>query len=449
MIFFYNILELAGLIVFLPLLFVKVIIAPRYRGRILQRLGAGLEKKTQGLNAHRQRVWLHALSVGEVLSAKPLVKAIRKSYPEVTIIFSATTKTGEELAGQIMGRQVDLFISYPLDIFFNVKRFIRLLRPDLFILVETDFWPNFLHCLRKAEIPALLVNGRISQKSFAWYQRLRFLFLPLFSSFNFISMQTVADAEMMIGLGVAGQRVKPLGNLKYDAVLPPEAIKPGPHYLHGSGRRDFDIPSEKIIWIAGSTHGDEEKIILSLFKRLSLLFPDLYLVIAPRQPNRAAEISELARKIGLTTRRRSKPTEHEAQPATPILILDTMGELSGMYSFCDIAFIGGSLVPDGGHNPLEPAAFGKPVLFGPHMDDFTEISRDLLLTGAALVCHDEEEFFDHMLTWLNDAKARNMAGDHGKALVGLHSGVTRRHLEIVNLFLNHPQPDGDGPSTRK
>lgn len=449
MIIFYNIFQLAGLILFLPVLFVKTIISPKYRGRIPQRLGIGLGERLQKLPAGRQRIWIHALSVGEVLSSRPLLQAIRKSYPEATILYSAATRTGEELAIRSMKHQVDMFVPYPLDLAFIVKRFIALLRPDLFILVETDFWPNFLHSLGKAKIPALLVNGRISQKSFARYHRLRLFFLPLFSSFRFISMQTAADAEMMVRLGVPAERVRPLGNLKYDAVLPLESVLAGPPYLRGSSRREFGIPEGRIVWIAGSTHGNEEITILTIFKRLSLLFPDLFLVLAPRQPSRSGDISELAKKNGLTSRRRSKPVQHETEPATPLLILDTMGELSSMYSFCDIAFIGGSLVPDGGHNPLEPAAFGKPVLFGPHMDDFTEISRDMLETGAAMVVQDGEELFEQMRCWLTSTGAREKAGAKGRALVEMHAGVTRRHLEILGRFLDQFGRDENGDTMQQ
>jgi 3-deoxy-D-manno-octulosonic-acid transferase len=299
----------------------------------------------------------------------------------------------------------------------------------------TDFWPNFLHILQEKNTPAILVNGRISQTSFDRYQRYHFIFLPMFKSFRFISMQTSADAKKMIELGVDPERVKALGNLKYDAVLPDtvgwdQEQRPISFY-----RQQFGISPEKIVWIAGSTHSGEEVSIFSAYKRLSLLFPDLFLVVAPRRIERGREIKEIAEKLGLTVRQRTAPFQDEEFPGAPLLILDTMGELSRMYTFCDIALIGGSLVPDGGHNPLEPAAFGKPILFGPHMDDFSEISADLLEKEAAIVCHDENDIFEILKKLLTNVSLRKKMGDEAQALVLQHRGVTRRHIEIFQFFI--------------
>ena len=431
----YNIFQIIVLILLSPLLLVKAIISPKYRGRILLRLGLGLTEQIRKLPAGHQRIWIHALSVGEVLSAQPLVKALRAAYPNATLIFSASTKTGEELAFDVIRNEINLFIPFPFDIYFIARKFINSIRADLFILIETDFWPNFLHILQEKNTPAILVNGRISQSSFNRYQRFLFIFLPMFKSFRFISMQTSADAKKMIELGIDPDRVKALGNLKYDAVLPDtvgwdQEQRPISFY-----RKQFGISPEKIVWIAGSTHAGEEISIFSAYKRLSLLFPDLFLVVAPRRIERGNEIKEIAERLGLTVRRRTAPFQDEEFPGAPLLILDTMGELSRMYSFCDIAFIGGSLVPDGGHNPLEPAAFGKPILFGPYMDDFTEISSDLLEKDAAIVCHDENDIFEVLKKLLTNDTLREKMGNEAQALVLQHRGVTDRHIEIFQFFI--------------
>jgi 3-deoxy-D-manno-octulosonic-acid transferase len=258
----------------------------------------------------------------------------------------------------------------------------------------------------------------------------------MFRIFKFTSMQTAADAEKMIELGVDADRVKALGNLKYDAVLPDtvgweQEQRPTSFY-----RKQFGISPEKVVWIAGSTHVGEEVAILSAYKRLSLLFPDLFLVIAPRKVERGREIKEVADSLGLTVRQRTAPFQDEEYPGAPLLILDTMGELSRMYSFCDIAFIGGSLVPDGGHNPLEPAAFGKPILFGPYMDDFTEIASDLLERKAAIVCHEEDDVFEILKQLLVDGALRKEMGEKAQALVLHHRGVSKRHLEIIHFLMD-------------
>jgi len=435
----YNIFQIFSLILLSPLLLVKAIISPKYRGRILLRLGIGIEELIQKLPVGQQRIWIHALSIGEVLSAHPLVKELRLARPSITLIFSASTKTGEELARNVMAKEVDLFIPFPLDIFSVARKFINLIAADLFVLVETDFWPNFIHTINRKGTPAILVNGRISYKSFARYQRFRFIFLPMFKIFKFISMQTESDAKKMIDLGVNADRVKALGNLKYDAVLPDmvgwdQEQRPTSFY-----RQQFGISPEKVVWITGSTHPGEEVAILTAYKRLSLLFPDLFLVVAPRDVERGREVKEIADKLGLTVRLRTAPLQDEEFPGAPLLILDTMGELSRMYSFCNIAFIGGSLVPDGGHNPLEPAAFAKPILFGPYMDDFTEIASDLLEKDAAIVCHDEDEIFEVMKKLLVNHSIQKQMGEDAQALVIQHRGVTKRHIEIIQFIIDSKQ----------
>ena len=435
----YNIFQIFSLILFSPLLLVKAIISPKYRGRILLRLGFGIENLTEKLPDDQKRIWIHALSVGEVLSTQPLVKELKLAYPDIKLIFSASTKTGEELAKEVMSGEIDLFVPFPLDVYTIAQKIITLVAADLFVLVETDFWPNFFHCLTQNNTPAILVNGRISQSSFNRYKKFRFIFLPMFRTFRFISMQTVADAKKMIELGASEDKVKALGNLKYDAVLPDtvgweQEQRPTSFY-----RQQFGISPEKVVWIAGSTHAGEELAILSSYKRLSLLFPDLFLVVAPRDIERAGEIKEIAAKLGLTVRLRSAPFKDEDFPGAPLLILDTMGELSRMYSFCNIAFIGGSLVPDGGHNPLEPAAFGKPILFGPYMDDFTEISADLLEKDAAIVCHDEDEIFEILKELLVNGSLRKKMGAGAQKLVLQHRGVTKRHIEIIRFIIDSKQ----------
>ena len=443
----YNIFQVFGLILLSPFLFFKAVFSPKYRGRILKRLGSGLGDLVKDLPKDRQRIWIHALSVGEVLSVQPLIKKLRQVCPDVLLIFSATTKTGEKLAGEVLAGDIDLFVPFPFDVYGIVKKFIVCLNPDLFILVETDFWPNFLNLLQQKNIPTILVNGRISQSSFKRYQRFRFVFLPMFNTFRFISMQTEADVKKMIRLGVDADRVKALGNLKYDAVLPDnvgweQEQRPTTFYRH-----QFGISPEKIVWIAGSTHPGEELIILAAYKRLSLLFPNLFLIVAPRDVSRGREIKEIADRLGLIVRQRTEPFQDEEVPGAPLLILDTMGELTRMYSFCNIAFIGGSLVSIGGHNPLEPAAFGKPVLFGPNMSNFTEISADLLEREAAIVCHDEDEIFEVMKKLLVNDLLQEKMGKRAQDLVLQHRGVTRRHIEIIRFILETNQPSTEKPDS--
>jgi len=420
----YNIVQVVALIVVAPLLFVKSILTPRHRGRIGLRLGFGLANEMGGLPAGRPRLWIHALSVGEVSSSRALVRAIRERYPDAALIFSATTRSGLAFAYETLGGTVDRVIPFPYDFYFSVRRALHLVRPDLFLLVETDFWPNFLGQLASRDIPALLVNGRISAAAFHNYQRFRFLFAPLFNSFRLLSMQTEGDAEQMRQLGVEAGRVESLGNLKYavPAVPVPDEVV----------RQRFGIPAASQVWVAGSTHAGEETVLFGVFARLVERFPDLYFVLAPRDVTRAPTLLDEAHQLGLKAGLRSAPR----LPGANLLILDTLGELASLYAVAEVAFIGGSLVGERGHNPLEPAALGKPVLFGPHMEDFAEISRDLLACGAAVMARDGAALSTCLSAWLGEPSAACKAGEQGRALIAeRQQGVVARYLATVERLL--------------
>lgn len=431
MLFLYNVIQIALFIIVGPLLFVKAILTPKYRGRIMKRLGIGLvalpRRQSPASGKRLTRIWVHALSVGEVSSARPLVLALRQAMPEVELLFSATTRTGEALAQSSLAAEVDHFVVYPLDCLLSVQRALSCYQPDIFILVETDFWPNFLSALKQRRIPAILVNGRISETSFIWYRRFKPLFKTIFASFSFLAVQTTEDARKMFGLGVASDRVQAIGNLKYDSALPSmkaDAV--------AFDRAQFGIPAAALLLVAGSTHPGEEEIILPVFRWLLEKNANLFLVIAPRNIERGAAVAALAANYGLTAQRR---TESPAPIDPQVLVLDTIGELAGLYRLCDVAFVGGSLVRQGGHNPLESACFGKPVLFGPHMDDFSEIARDLLLIGGAFVVADAASLQSRLEILIADEQERLKVGSLALALVNSNQGVAGRHVELIRAVL--------------
>jgi 3-deoxy-D-manno-octulosonic-acid transferase len=419
----YNILQWLGLIVVAPLLFVKSILTPRHRGRIGLRLGIGLARQL-GPRRAGPCIWVHALSVGEVSSSRALVRALRESYPAATLILSATTRSGLIYARETLGETADAVIPFPYDFHWSVRRALTLVQPDLFLLVETDFWPNFLSQLASRHIPALLVNGRISAAAFRSYRRFRFLFTPLFNSFRLLSMQTEGDAEQMRQLGVAAQRVESLGNLKYAALPAPVSDQ--------ELRRRFAIPAAKRVWVAGSTHAGEETVLFAVFAKLIERFPDLFLILAPRDVARAGALLDEAHSLGLKAGLRSAP----GLPGANLLLVDTLGELASLYALAEVAFVGGSLVPERGHNPLEPAALAKPVLFGPHMEDFAEIGRDLLACGAAAMVQDEATISARLSAWLADPEAGHKAGEQGRKLIAeRQQGVVARYLATVERLL--------------
>lgn len=425
MLLIYNGLQIIIGCLLLPVLLPIVLLTPKYRGATWLRLGFGLRGLVRNVASGQPRIWIHALSVGEVSSARALVAQLRQKYPAGVLIFSASTRSGRKYAASVLAEQVDLLVPFPLDFFWSAEHFIRVLRPDLFLLIETDLWPNFLASLQRAGIPSLLLNGRFSQKSYQQYLRFKYLFAPLFRGFAYIAMQTEDDADKLKYLGVGDERVLRLGNLKYGV-------------LDELGRADKERPMSapelagKILWVAGSTHPGEEEIILKVYRQQRQTYKELYLVIAPRNIERGREIAGIARGFGLESRLRSSGEGRSAD----LLILDTLGELASLYKSADFAFIGGSLVRARGHNPLEPALFAKPVIFGPHMEDFAEVARDLLGVGGAFRVNDEKTMAAVLDNWLNNDEERLAAGKRAAELVRGQGGVTGRYVDLVCRVLN-------------
>ncbi|MCK4838662.1 MAG: 3-deoxy-D-manno-octulosonic acid transferase [Desulfobulbaceae bacterium] len=429
MLLIYNLLQIILGIFLLPILLVFVLLTPKYRKATWLRLGFGLHDLVRNLGVGRPRIWIHALSVGEVSSARALVRRLKQEYPDGLLIFSASTTSGRRYAASVLAGQVDLLVPFPLDFFWSVERFVRALQPEVFVLVETDLWPNFLASLDRHGVPALLVNGRISAESFQKYWRFRFFFAPLFRSFKYIAMQTIADAGKMKQLGVSADRLLSLGNLKYGVL--DESCQTN---LRGPKLKVAGL-TDKRFWVAGSTHPGEEEIILKVYQQLRLAFNDLYLIIAPRNVERGTEIAVMASGFGFESVRRSEGSDLTGD----LLILDTLGELASVYQLADFAFIGGSLVMERGHNPLEPAAFARPVIFGPYMEDFEEIAGDLLAVGGAVRVDGEKAMILTLEKWLGDDKIRQAAGQCAASLVEEQRGVTARHVDLLRQVINERQ----------
>mgnify|MGYP000201926233 CR=1 FL=1 len=366
-------------------------------------------------------IWIHALSVGETTSAVPLITEIVREEPEISIVFSVTTTSGRKLADEQIASLVDAIVPFPLDIYFVVETFIDKIKPDLFVLVETDFWPNLLGSLRSRNIPAILVNGRVSEKSMSQYHRYRSFFKPMFDNFNSLCVQTSVDAENFIRLGINKNKLKTLGNLKYRSGAPARSLFSIPFTL---------LPGNLFI-ICGSTHGGEEEIILTVYKELIAKHPHLNIAIAPRHPSRADAIIGLANDYGLsTTRYSSRPERFE-----DLLLIDTIGDLAELYSTCDIAFIGGSLVAEGGHNPLEAAFHGIPTIFGPYMDDFHEISQELVQNLAAIQVSGSSSLYSALDRLISSDQFREDTGLKVKDYMSNYQNVIPAHLAIIRKHL--------------
>ncbi len=421
MLFIYNIFHIFVLAFFWPVIIVYILCKSKYRTRIPKRLGFGLSKLLDELSPKKKVVWIHALSVGEVTSALPLILGIRSEFENVEIVFSATTFTGSKLAREKIAKYVECVIPFPLDLLPVTTYYINRIQPDLFILVETDFWPNILAQLRNRKIPSLLVNGRISQKSIDSYKKYSFFFKPLFQSFAHLCMQTTADKDKLLSLGLSKDKLHTLGNLKFDTVLPEGALL---------DLTPQTFPDNFLILIAGSTHEGEEEHILDAVVSLKSDI-DIFLVIAPRNIKRTPALIQMVKTYGLTVGKRS------ATPSSfhDVLILDTHGELFSFYRNADLAFVGGSLVPQGGHNPIEPAIFGVPVVFGPHMEDFSEISQDLIIGGGAFQVNAENSLKDNLRRLLENEGFRYSSGKAASDYVMKKQGVINRHVELIRKVM--------------
>lgn len=425
MIIFYNILQFLLIITIGPLVLLACLFIPKYRNKIIQQLGFNIVVPAPA-DKGSKRIWIHALSVGEVTSAVPLIKGLKEKYPESKFFFSATTKTGLNTAKILLPQQVDGFFYSPLDILPVLAIFCSKIKPDLYIHVETDFWPNRLFYFRRKNIPAILVNGRISEKSFESYSRFPAMFHLLFSSFNALIMQTDNDVQRMLSLGVGSNKVAALGNLKYDVQLSqPHSLEPHP--------LDSLFSDNSTHIVAGSTHPGEEEIILKAFKAVKEEMPDigLRITIAPRDIGRCVQVMNIAANLELSSTLRSADIEIDAD----VLLLDTLGELAYSYRFATLGIVGGSFINFGGHNPIEPASFGIPVLYGPHMLDFHEICNDLEKSGGSQKISTVQELTDTLLLLLSDTTECQNRGDQAKKFIKNQQGVVAEHIKLIDDFL--------------
>jgi lipid-A-disaccharide synthase len=387
----------------------------KYGGSYLQRLGL---LPPPGKGKGTPPIWIHALSVGETLSVAPLVRALKESSPEVDIVFSSATETGQKLARANLSPWVHSFFYLPHDLPLVTEHWVRRIQPRLFVLVETDLWPNLLSSLKRHGIRTALVNGRLSERSFRRMLTLRGFWRPLLNSFEAIFAQSFADRTQYILLGADSDRVHVLGNLKFDAV--PEKLST----RETAALKDsMGLSEGRLVWIAGSTHEGEEEILLRVHVELTARYGDLLLIVAPRRPGRAPHLMSLCERMGLGFSLRSTG---ESVRDKAVFILDTLGELGRFYAVADVAFIGGGWVPFGGHNPLEAAAQGKPACWGPHLFNFREVESALLEMGCFQVVRTEEELRGFLETNLAAPDLRGEASRRAGGFLKVHRGAAGR-----------------------
>ena len=407
-----------------------------YWRRIGERFGMG-----RRIGAQRGCVWIHAVSVGEIQAAVPIVKALKGRYPDETIVVTSTTPTGAARVAKAFGGSV-VHRYFPFDFPGSMARFLDRIQPRVAVIMETEIWPNLLAQCHLRGVPVVLANVRLSERSAAGYRKFRRLFAPALGGVAAIAVQSGEDARRMASIGAPPNVIEVTGSTKFDipmlASLREEAA---------ALRRTWG-PSRGI-WIAASTHEGEEALVLDAFEHVLERVPGSLLVLVPRHPERFGKVAAQVRRRGFESvlRSRRPPDCSSAQ----VFIGDTMGELPLFYAAADVAFVGGTLVERGGHNMLEPAALGLPVLFGPHVFNFAGISRRLLEAGGARAVSDSADLGRAVVDYLHDADLRNTTGARGRAFVEGNRGAGERVLAIVGPYLG-PADDSSaaqapGPAT--
>lgn len=379
--------------------------------------------------AHQPVLWLHAVSVGEVVAARPLLRVLRQQLPGYRLLLTVTTETGRRVAEQ--DGLADLVTYFPFDVGFAVRRLLDAMAPQAIIIMETEIWPVFTLEASRRNIPLMLANGRISERSFPRYQRFAWFFKPILLRFSMIGMQSEADLQRIRAIGAEPANSAVLGNLKYDMPFGPVTDEERRQL-----RQRYRIPADCAVLTVGSTHPGEEQQVLDAYHALRQQFTTLLLVLVPRHPERSREVELLAEQAGCGVIRRSAlDQQHDDCRAGAVLLVDTVGELMALYALADLALVGGSLVPTGGHNLLEPASRGIPQLFGPHMDNFREITALVLDYGAGIQVADQHELQTVVAECLTTPELRQVLGVNGLKLLRDSGGAAERYLAVLRELL--------------
>lgn len=416
----YSIILAIGLLALSPVLLAKDSQDGRYTRFLGERFGWVAPLSRPGA------IWVHAVSVGETLAVERLIATLREQSPNRPVVLSVTTATGRAVAERRIG--ADRIFYFPLDFTFAARHALRAIRPSLVLIVETEIWPNFLREAAAQKVAVVFINGRISGRSYARYRLIRRLLRPTLAVATRFLMQTSTDAERVIDLGARPAHVEIAGNLKFD-LIPPE------------NHRLLDLMQTRLrqagvvqVLVAGSTMESEEELVLDAWEPIRQQFPFSLLILAPRHPQRFDGVAGLLQQRGLPFVRRSH-MDTEPLPRAGILLLDSMGELTSIYKLADVAFVGGSLVPHGGHNILEPAYFGTPIIFGPYMHNFAQIAEQFLAADAALRADSSIELSRVWARLLESREMRDGVGEAARRLMESKRGATARAIEVIEEIL--------------
>ena len=447
----YSVLIVAFFVVVSPYLLYQAIRYRKYIVSLPQRMGyLPVSFNLDG----DESIWIHAVSVGEVLTARALLPQLRERYPRLKLFVSTTTMAGQQVAKTRLPF-VDEVFYFPFDLGFIVKRTMRLVKPRLFVMMETEIWPNLLRACKRDGVRTALVNGRISNRSFPRYKLARFFFRRVLADVDRFCMQSDESARRVIEMGADRSRVTVTGSLKFDSLEIPgaadassrSAFAPGPsvHDVHQRGRtrvlRYFRISGSRPVIIAASTLKGEEEHVLEAFQRIRATMSNALLIIAPRKPERFDDVERLVRRAGWNVARKTE-LRVDAEPRNDVVVLDTIGELAQLFQVATVVFVGGSLVDAGGHNILEPAVFGKPIVFGPHMENFAEIARTFIDNAAAVQIRNGRELETALQDLLTDPVRRASLGAAARALVEANRGARTKSLAVLAELLP-AEPQGN------
>ena len=425
----YNILLLVSAVFLIPFFALKIVLAGKYRKSIGPKFGLIPQRVFDEMKGS-PRIWVHAVSVGEVTAAAPIISSLRGMYPEACIVLSTSTETGQEMAGRLI-TDTSALIYYPLDIPVVVRKVIERVNPDIFVPVETEIWPNFIRACAKRGTRIVMVNGRISPRSFRRYRRTRFFWKRIMNMLDMMGAISAIDASRLEALGVEPSRIHVLGNAKYDSLA-----AGADDALRDEMEARLDIPHEARVFVAGSTHEGEDGMVLKVYRGLLEKYPDMLMVIVPRHPERGDDIVSLARDEGfddcVTMKEINSGTKRAGRR---IVIVDVIGELFKVYSLATMVFCGGSLVPRGGQNILEPAAWGKVVLYGPSMDDFMDEKERLEIAGGGITVSNDRELLAETLKLMEDPETLRRKGAAGREIVASNGGAARRYAEMMRTHL--------------
>jgi len=439
----YSLLTAVGMFLLSPYFLIRSLTDGKYFSNLRERLGWTFPKALRAGTEQREgTIWIHAVSVGEVLAAYPLAKQLKQRHCERRLVISTTTATGQKLARDRM-QFADAIFYFPLDWRGPVRRALNTVRPAAVIIVETEIWPNFLRECRRMGVPVIFVNGRLSERSFRGFHRaitfsggvLRGFLKRILNDATLFLMQGEEDASRLLKLGADAQRITVAGNLKYDLDDPEESMLS--KWLAEELARDHRQP----VLVAGSIVANEETHILQAFAQVERQFPRALLILAPRKPDRFDEAARIIAESNREVVRRSKITFNGTGSTTlsapgSVLLLDTVGELASIYRLADAVFVGGSLVPSGGHNILEPAAFSKAPIYGPSMNNFREMAEKFLNANAAVQVNTPEELGAAWISLLKDDLRAMRMGAAARELVDRNRGATARVLARIERIVD-------------